>query len=421
MPATSRTGRTGRTGRLRPVDSLIGAHGLSSFCLGLAMPYTAIYLADRPEVGTAGVAVFYGTSGIANLVVALLLSTGAVKLARIPLGVLGTLLWLLGYLGVSAISSYPVLVASGIGVGAGQGCFMAALIPLINALITPEERRKVFARRYAVLNATLACGSLVSGLLVLALPRTVIPYFFMANALGILPLMIAMLAVRRHVPPPVQPEEGDEEAAPLPVFALWKVMMPVALFQLAASLFAFSQFDATAPLVTTDLMDMPLFTVSLMLFVNVTVIVAFQRPMTRRLESRTELTGLRVAVGLWVVAYVVAGLFALAPFGFRMAGLLLYVVLFGLGECAYSCSFHPWLISMVPDRELTRANALVNSMMGVGKFAGPSIGVGLALTGSGTVVWLGLAAGCTLVTVLAGLLTARRQQTAAPTAAKQLR
>ncbi|RVU23859.1 MFS transporter [Streptomyces antnestii] len=406
------------TRRLRPVDSLIGAHGLSSFCLGLALPYTAIYLADQPGVGTGGVALFYASSGIANLVVALLLSTGILKLGRVPLGVLGTQLWLAGYLGVSVIGSHLSAVAAAIGVGAGQGCIMAAIIPLINVLITPEERRQVFARRYAVLNATLALGSLVSGLLTVVLPRSVIPYFFVVNAVGVLPLTVAIIAVRRHLPAPTK-EEQESEAAPLPLLGLWKVMLPVALFQLAASLFAFSQFDATAPLITTGLMDMPLFMVSLMLFLVVTVIVFCQRPMTRRLEEKPEMTGLHIAVALWVAGYVVAGLFAFAPFGLRMAGLLVYVVLFGLGECAYSCSFHPWLISVVPDSELTRANALVNSMMGVGKFAGPSVGIGLALSGNATVVWLGLAASCTVVTVLTRLLMNRRG-TAAPAVSEQL-
>lgn len=398
--------------RWRPVDTLIGAHGLSSFCLGLAMPYTAIYLADRPGVGTAGVAVFFAFSGGANLAVALLLSTGALKLGRIPLGVLGTLLWLAGYLTVPVVGTLPTAIAAGVAVGAGQGGFMAAIIPLINGLITADERRQVFARRYAVLNATLAGGSLLSGLLTLVLPRTIIPYFFLANAVGILPLTAAIWLVRRHAAGPAASQGDDTAAPPLPVLGLWKVMLPVALFQLTAALFAFSQFDATAPLVSTRLMHMPLFMVSLMLFVDVIVVVIGQRPMTRRLEKLPETAGLRVAVTLWVAGYVVAGLFAFAPTGPRMAGLILYVVLFGLGECAYSCSFHPWLISMVPDRELTKANAMVNSMMGAGKFAGPSIGVGLAATGSATAVWLGLAASCTALTTLTGLLTSRRQRQA---------
>jgi Arabinose efflux permease len=264
--------------RWRPVDTLIGAHGLSSFCLGLAMPYTAIYLADRPGVGTAGVAVFFAFSGGANLAVALLLSTGALKLGRIPLGVLGTLLWLAGYLTVPMVGTLPTAIAAGVAVGAGQGGFMAAIIPLINGLITADERRQVFARRYAVLNATLAGGSLLSGLLTLVLPRTIIPYFFLANAVGILPLTAAIWLVRRHAAGPSASQGDDTAAPPLPVLGLWKVMLPVALFQLTAALFAFSQFDATAPLVSTRLMHMPLFMVSLMLFVDVIVVVIGQRP-----------------------------------------------------------------------------------------------------------------------------------------------
>ncbi|MFI1568170.1 MFS transporter [Streptomyces sp. NPDC020490] len=405
--------------RWRPVDGLIGSHGLSSFCLGLAMPYTSVYLAGQPGVGTAGVALFYGFSGGANLAVALLLSTGALKVGRIPLGIAGTLLWLAGYLTVPGVGSLPAVMAAGMAVGAGQGGFMAAIVPLVNALITAEERRRVFARRYAVLNATLAGGSLLAGLLTLVLPRSVIPYFFMANAVGILPLTAALWRVRRHMPGSSAGTEDDEDGPPLPVLRLWRAMAPVAVFQLTAALFVFSQFDATAPLVSTRLMGMPLFLVSLMIFVNVVVIVVCQRPVTRRLENRPESTGLRVAVGLWVASYVVAGLFALAPYGPRLAGLLLYAVLFGLGECAYSCSFHPWLISMVSERELTRAAAMANSMMGAGKFAGPSIGVALAASGSATVVWLGLAAGCTVLGSMSGLLTGRQmRQRPAPAAVK---
>jgi MFS family permease len=91
--------------------------------------------------------------------------------------------------------------------------------------------------------------------------------------------------------------------------------------------------------------------------------------------------------------------------------MLLYGAIFGLGECAYSCSYHPWLISTVPERELTRANALSNSTMGIGLFFGPSIGVGLISTGSSAAVWLTLGVLCGAT----GLTTVRvhRRRTAA--------
>ena len=135
-----------------------------------------------------------------------------------------------------------------------------------------------------------------------------------------------------------------------------------------------------------------------------------QRWVTRLLERYAEVVGLRVAIALWVAGYLVVGALAFAPPPARLAGLLLYGVMFALGECAYSCSYHPWLISKVPDTELVRANALSNSMMGIGLFFGPSIGVVLVGTGSASVVWLTLGTLCGLV----GVTTAQRRRRALP-------
>ena len=382
--------------RLRPVDRLIASHGVSSFGLGLVFPYTAIYLADLPGVGTPGVALFYACTGGANLGTALLLSTGVLRLRGVPLGVLGTLLWFVGYLTLFLTGSYPMVVAAGLAIGVGQGSFLAAIIPIINSLVTPEQRRRVFARRYAVLNATLALGSLAAAGLTLALPRTVIPYLFVANAIGILPLTSAILAVRKDLPPQRQESVATQGTS---VVELWKTTLVAALFQLAVYLFGLSQFEATAPLVSVNLMAMGLSTVSLLLIVDVGIIAILQGLVTRLLEKRPELFGLRVAMLLWVAAYLLAGAVSFGPYPLRLTGLLGYAVLFALGECAYSASFHPWLISLVPERDLTRANALANSMMGIGNFAGPAIGVALALTGNAPTVWLTLAACCTAVAV----------------------
>jgi MFS family permease len=393
---------------LRPVNLLITTHGLASFTFGLVFPYTAIYLADAPHVGDAGVALYYASAGGANLVAALLLTTGVLKLSRGSLGVLGTLLWFAGYLALPTVGSVPGVMVAAMAIGAGQGGYLAAIVPLINSLVTAEERRAVFARRYAVLNGTLAAGSLLAGLLTLALPRSVIPAFFVANAVGILPLTLAIAVAARHAKAPVVETELSGKQAVMPVFALWKVALPAAAFQLAMYLLGFSQFEATAPLVSTKLMDMSLFVVSLLLGINAAVTVGMQSLVTRLLKSRPEMTGLRIAVLLWMVGYVLVGALAAGPSWMRLAGLLLYAVFFALGECAYSCSFHPWLISLVPESELTRASALANSMMGVGNFTGPSLGIALAATGNATVVWLGLAMCCTLVTGLVSMLYSRR-------------
>lgn len=403
--------------RLRPVDTLIATHGLSSFFLGMALPYTAIYLSEKPGVGTGGVALFYAASGIANLAVALLLTTGVLRLPTFALAVLGNALWLCGYLVVPLADARPTAMFAAIAIGAGQGCFLAAIIPIMNSLVTPQERRLMFARRYAVLNVTLALGSLIAGLITLAFGTSVIGVFFVVNAVGIAPVMLTLLAGQRRFrdlarePKGREDEPGAGERA-LGQLALLRITLPVALLQLGVYLLGLSQFEATAPLVTHNLMSMGLFVVSLLLFVNVVVIALAQRRIAQALQHRPEVHGLRVAIGLWVIGYVQVGLLAHGPYWLRLIALIGYAALFGLGECAYSCSFHPWLISMVPESALPRANALVNSMMGIGTLAGPSIGVALTFSGNASVVWLGLAACC--LPVLAGLSLVRTRGLGVP-------
>lgn len=420
-PRARRWPRPGRA------DIIIGTHGLTSFCYGMALPYTAIFLAGKPSVGTAGVVIYYASSGIASLVVTLQLAAGWIRLPVVALGVTGNVLWLAGYLAIAEAASWPLVSAGAAAIGAGQGCFLAAVVPILNSLIPPADRRRVFGRRYAVLNVTLAAGSLLAGLIIEATDSAVIRSFFIVSALGIVPLALVLVLCGR---PSSRPPRGtgsdgtagdnaagdgahDIPGASLTTLALWRLALPAAAFQLALYLLGFSQFEATAPLVARRLMHLPLSAVSLMLTVSVLVIAAAQRTVTRRLERYPEISGLRAGMALWAAGYCVAAAAALGPSGVRLAGLMAFAVIFALGECAYSCSFHPWLISRVSDHELARGTALANSAMGIGTFAGPSIGVALAISGSAPLVWLSLAACTSAVVAAAGLL-------ARPAAATQL-
>jgi MFS family permease len=392
-------------------NRIIALHGVSSFCYGLVFPFTGIFLADRPGIGTPGVALYYAAAGVANLAVALVLATGLVRPPRVALGLTGNLLSFIGYLLLPSVGSLPAVGLAAIANGAGQGCFLAAVIPIVNSLVPEADRRRVFARRYQVLNATLALGSLVAGAAITASSRGVIPWLFVVNAIGYLPIAWALLRARTTARASEQAQAAERpRSTAFPMALLLKASLAVSLFQFGVYLFGYSQFEATVPLVADKLMHTGLGWISLLIAVNVAVIVTAQRWVTRLLEPHAEVLGLRVAITLWVAGYLVVGMLAFAPPPVQLAGLLLYGVLFALGECAYSCSYHPWLISKVPDTELMRANALSNSMMGIGLFFGPSIGVGLVGIGSASAVWLTLGTLCGLV----GVTTARRRGVGAP-------
>ena len=387
--------------QLDTVDALIIMSGVSTFGSGLIYPYTAIYLADQPDIGTAGVGAFYGVSAGTNLAVTAVLALGWLRPPALLLGMVGTALSITGYLGMSLVGSLPTLVLTAAVVGGGQACFLAAMVPVFNSLVSASDRRSAFARRYRAINIGLGLGAVVAGLAAGLLSRTVIPWLFVFNALSYMPIAVAFAVIRRRAAPAVsKTTSGSSGSTDGDASSLWTVGAGAALvvvFQLGAYLFGHSQFEVTAPLVAVDLMGTGLASVSVLLLVNTTVVVFGQKRMTQWLAPRTEVFGLRLTMLLWSTAYVVVALASLGPTSVRFAGLVMLAVIFAAGECAYSCSYHPWLISSVPERDLTRASALSSGMMGVGMAAGPSVGLALILTGSAVLVWLVLAAFCVLM------------------------
>ena len=399
---------------LRAAKRLIALHGISSFCYGMVFPYTSVFLSARPGVGTSGVAVYFAASGVAGLAVSAILGLGWLRPRRVALGLAGNALSCLGFLLVPMVASVRAAGVSGSLVGAGQACFLAAVIPIVSSLVDPARARKVFAVRYQVLNAALALGSLAAAVLARIFSRDVIHYLFLVNAGGYLATAAGLLLARKAAATgqaaAAESGRARDEGTGMTAGPLVKALLGVLLFELVIAVFAYSQFETTGPLVAYRLMGTGLDWIPVMIAVNVAVVVVAQLPVTSVLARRSDVFGLRVAVATWVLGYLLAAGSAALPPGGRLVGLIGYAAIFGMAECAYSCSFYPWMISRVPDRELTRATALTNGMMGAGTLAGPVVGVTLIATGSATIVWLslaGLCSGAALMTV--GHQRARRR------------
>lgn len=123
----------------------------------------------------------------------------------------------------------------------------------------PEaDRRQVFARRYQVLNATLARGSLVAGAAIAASSRSVIPWLFVVTALGYLPIAWALLRARKVARAGEQAQAAQRpRSTAFPVALLLKASLAVSLFQFGEYLFGYRQFEAAGPPFTDKLARTP--------------------------------------------------------------------------------------------------------------------------------------------------------------------
>jgi hypothetical protein len=192
--------------------------------------------------------------------------------------VTGNLLSFTGYLVLPSVGSLSAVGLAAAAAGVGQRCFLAAVIPTVNSLVPEADRREVFARRYQVLNATLALGSLVAGAVITASSRDVIPWLFVVSAIGYLPIAWALLRARTAARSCEQAQAAAQpHSTAFPLALLIKASLAVSLFQFGVYLFGYSQFEATAPLATDKLMHIGLGWISVLIAVNVAVIVAAQK------------------------------------------------------------------------------------------------------------------------------------------------
>jgi hypothetical protein len=259
-------------------------------------------------------------------------------------------------------------------------------------MVPEQDRRSAFASRYRAMNVGIGAGSLVgSGLTAIASFKVLGP-LFVANSVTFLPQ--AWFLLRRRA---IGAVGGGNDGQARPRQPFWRLYLsagPVSLVQLGAYLLAFSQFEATAPLVAHNLLGASLAFVSLFVGLNTVAVIIVQKPVNGLLGRYRTRTGVQAAVLCWAVSYGVA--WAAAPLGHAasLAGLLIFGGIFACGEAAYSCSFYPWLLGVVPVAEGSRAASLSTSTLSIGNSMGPSAGAALVSLGSADAVWGVLTVAC---------------------------
>lgn len=386
---------------------LIVVNGVMLVGYGLALPYTSIFLADRTTIGS--VALYFGAAGLSNIVVAGVLATVRNANHR-GVAAAGGVCSVIGYLSFPAIRTSEWAVALGVVNGAGQALFVTMVMPILATLTDESERRATFAFRNQVVNASLASGSVVGGLFVGSWGKVVIPYLFIATAAAHLPILWYLSQRVQDMRPP---EHDDREPipsrqAPITRATLRLLAAPVA-FNFAVSILVFSQLETSVPLVVDRLSDLDVGWVPVILAVNLATIVFLQGPLTGVLDRYGEVVGLRTAVALWVVALGLAAVTAPGPPTMVLVGLIGCSFVLGLGECAHSCSYTPWLMGRVPERQFRAASAVDNTAVGMGYLLGPTVAVGVLSLGSALLVWVVLMGATALTTLLTVNWPARRR------------
>jgi MFS family permease len=362
-----------RTPLSRDVRRLVLGNTLSALGTGFTLPFLLIYLSRVRgfPVQTAGfVIALLGLVGLASVPLMGALSDRVgpwrVLVGALALEAVGTA----GLAGVTrpwhAFVVISVLAVGGAATWPAQAALIAALVP-------SEQRPRVYAVQFALLNLGIGIGGAVSGLLVdVSRPRT-FQLIYVIDALSFVVYAVLLLRIR-HVS--VAPERPATSAGYRDV-GRDRVFLRVCGVTLLLSIAGYGQVVAGFPAFVSDVAHVSTRAIGLAFAANTAVIVAAQLFMQRRLQGRRRTRALAGVAAIWAVSWLVIGSSALVRGTWSAAAVIAGLGLFGLGETLWAPTGSSLVNDIAPPHLRGRYNAVSSVTWQLSAVIGPVIAGGL--------------------------------------------
>ena len=365
---------------------------MNSFGNGFVLPFLVIYLHDVRGFGL----------GISGLVVAVSaaaqLSAGIVAGPLVdrlgPRNVLGAGLVLqsVGF-GLFPLVRSPwhafVLIALE---GIGSAGFWPSQSTLIARLTPPARRHAAYAQQRVTMNLGIGLGGLSGGLIASVAHPGSFTVLFLVDAATFI-AYVGVLALI-HDPGVASEEHADGPATYRAVLRdrlfvrLWGLNF---LFVTAG----YSLFNLVPPF-ARDHAHLSERQIGVVFFVNTSLIVIVQLPISRAIEGHRRLRALALMPLLWIVSWLVveAGGYWLTGAGAFIA-ITAAMGLFGVGECFHGPAHQALVAEIAPDHLRGRYFAVHSLSWGLAGTVGPAAG-GFLLAAAPYALWPTAAGVCAL-------------------------
>jgi len=402
----------------RPTRLFLAGNTVSMAGIGLVIGFMLIYLHQVRGLALPVVGGLFAASAAAGLLVVpvlgiLLDRLGARQvLTGIQLGQ-ATALVLLAWAHTVATALPAMLL---------YGVTWAPMFPALGTMIAgltpdPAAQQRAFAINFTLQNAAIGVGLAIGATLANVHRAGSFQVLFLADAAS----CVVFAAVLQLLPTLRRSRAGDEPKAAYRDLLSHRGLRLVLVASLLLAFTSFPAFDSGLPAFATVEGHVSARVVALSMTANTAVIVAAQLTVLKVIR-RVRRSYALVATGLiFAVSWAVFGLAGLPlTAAARIACVVGFTALFGLGETVMSPTMGPLVNSLTDDRVRGRANALASLSTSLALIVSPAIATGLIAVGAAG-VWIGLLClGC-LGTVAIGArlrrtLTTEQDHVSAPSA-----
>ena len=386
-----------------PVRRLIAGVAVSSFGTGLTLPFTLILLTEVRGIPLRTTGLLLAVPGVVGLL--------AVPVSGALIDRLGPRAVLRGALTLQAVGNALLAVARTpaqalpalVLIGAGLGPSFPAVGALLSGLAPGPLAQRAFGVQFTALNASIGLGGLTAATVVDVERPGTFTLLYVANAVSCLVYALAVPAAARAAP-----RRGEAEDPPT-----YREVLADRTFRrvcLTSLLFAFTGYaalDAGLPAFARVVGQVSPSVIALVFVVNTALIVGGQLLVVRLLQGRRRSRALAGAALAWAVSWGVLALVPGLPPAGRVAVVLLFGALFGLGETLMAPTLQPLVNALATDRLRGRYNALSSACFSIAFVVSPAVSA-LLISRDLALVWLALlVAGCLASAVIALALGGR--------------
>lgn len=381
----------------RPARRFIGTVAVASFGTGLTLPFTLILLHEVRGIDLSTVGLLLTVPGIVGLAAvpvsgAFVDRLGPRVVLRVVLALQATGSVLLAFATTPA-TVLPALVVLGLGIGPSFPTANALLSSLVQG---SGSQARAFAVQFTALNAALGLGGLAASAIVDVSRPLTFEVLYLGNALACALQAVALPPAGRLVPR----EHGGPQPSYREVLAD-PVFRRVCGLALLLALTGYAALDAGLPAYARVVGHVAPSQVALVFAVNTVVIVAGQLLVLRLLRNARRSTSLAVAALLWGASWALLGLVPGLSSSGRLAVVLAFGGLFGLGETFMAPALQPMVNALATDRLRGRYTAMSTGTFQIAFVVSPAIAAVTIANGLGSAWLAGIVVLCLVCAVTA--------------------
>ncbi len=388
-----------------PGRYLLSTTAVSTLGRGMTLPFTVIYVHEVRGVDLDVAGLLMALIALVAVVVTAPVGALTDRVGARPVVVAGLLAQVLGAVVLAFAATVPSLVVAFVLLGISFGVGWPAFNAMIASIVDGRLRTQYFGINFALVNLGIGVGGVVSGFLTDVSRPWTFTAIFLADAACILVPVALLLGPLRGVagrPLPV----GDQAGGATGYLAIIRrpVVLWITLLTFLASFVGYGQMEAGFPAFARQVSEVSTRTIGFAFAANTAVIVGMQFLVLRLIDGRRRTRVFLGLVMLWAAAWALLGLTGLvAGTLLAAAGVIVFHVLFGLGETMLQPTVPAIVNDLAADHERGRFNAVSAAAFQLGAITAPVVAgwlldqrlggvfIAILLVGLGLVALLALA------------------------------